>query len=230
MNSAIIVAAGRGTRMGANRGKMFLELAGRPVVSHTWEQFDLAPCIDEIVLVVRDGLQSTFAELAEKYGFKKPFRLAAGGQERQDSVWSGLQAVSPQARLVAIHDGARPLVSIALIAATLDAATECGAAVAAQQVTDTIKESPDGRTIDRHLERSRLWAVQTPQTFRVEIIKKAIAAARERGLNLTDDTAACEIIGQAVRLVPGTSPNPKVTVPADLAYAQSLINAARAAA
>lgn len=225
--AAILVAAGKGTRMGANTGKMFLELAGRPVIAHAWEQFDQAPSIAEIVLVIRDGLQSTFAELALKYGFKKPFRLAVGGLERQDSVWNGLQALSAQPQLVAIHDGARPLVSQSLIQATLEAAAECGAAVAAQPVTDTIKESADGRVIGRHLDRQRLWAVQTPQTFKFEIIKQAIAAARERGLSLTDDTAACDLIGQAVRLVPCQSPNPKVTVPADLAFAQSLIQAGR---
>jgi 2-C-methyl-D-erythritol 4-phosphate cytidylyltransferase len=223
MNSAIIVAAGKGTRMGANTGKLFLEIAGRPVIAHTWQQFEQASCIEEIVLVVRAGLQSTFAELGAKYGFRKPFRLAAGGAERQDSVWNGLLAISPQAELVAIHDGARPMVTAKLIQATLAAARETGAAVAAQRVTDTIKESDDGQTIARHLERQRLWAVQTPQTFRVEIIRRAIARAKEEGLNLTDDTAACELLGQAVRLVPCETPNPKVTVPADLPYIERLL-------
>ena len=223
MNSAIIVAAGKGTRMGAHRGKLFLEIAGRPVIAHTWQQFERAPCIGEIVLVVRNGLQSTFAELAAKYGFQKPFRLAVGGAERQDSVWNGLQALSPEAELVAIHDGARPLVTSALIAATLAAARETGAAVAAQRVTDTIKESSDGQTITGHLDRQRLWAVQTPQTFRVEIIRRALTAAQERGLSLTDDTAACGLIGQAVRLVACETPNPKVTVPADLPYVERLL-------
>jgi 2-C-methyl-D-erythritol 4-phosphate cytidylyltransferase len=223
MNCAIIVAAGKGTRMGANTGKLFLELAGRPVIAHTWGQFEKAACIQELVLVVRAGLQSTFAELGAKYGFKKPFRLAAGGAERQDSVWNGLQLLAPGAELVAIHDGARPMVTAELIAATLQAAQETGAAVAAQPVTDTIKESADGQTIARHLARQSLWAVQTPQTFRVEVIRRAIAAAKERGLNLTDDTAACELIGQTVRLVACSSPNPKVTVPADLPYIERLL-------
>jgi 2-C-methyl-D-erythritol 4-phosphate cytidylyltransferase len=223
MNSAILVAAGKGTRMGANTGKLFLEVAGRPVIAHTWRQFDQADCIQEVVLVVRDGLQSTFAELGAKYGFKKPFRLVAGGAERQDSVWNGLMVLSPQASLVAIHDGARPMVTAALIAATLEGARETGAAVAAQRVTDTIKESEDGKTILRHLDRQRLWAVQTPQTFQVAVIRRAISAARERGLSLTDDTAACELIGHPVRLVVCDGPNPKVTVPADLPYVERLL-------
>jgi len=223
MNSAIIVAAGKGTRMGANTGKLFLEVAGYPVIAHAWREFDLAACIDEVVLVVRPGLQSSFAELASNYGFRKPFRLAAGGAERQNSVWNGLQAISPKATLVAIHDGARPLVTAALIAATLETAGQVGAAVAAQRVTDTIKTSEDGQRVTGHLDRQKLWAVQTPQTFRVEVIRRAIAAARERGLNLTDDTAACELIGQPVALVACDTPNPKVTVPADLPFVEQLL-------
>jgi 2-C-methyl-D-erythritol 4-phosphate cytidylyltransferase len=227
MNSALIVAAGKGRRMGANAGKLFLELAGRPVIAHAWRQFEEAAGIDEVVLAVRDGLQSTFAEMAAKYGFTKPFRMTTGGAERQDSVWNGLQVISPESELVAIHDGARPLTSPALITATLLAARETGAAVAAQRVTDTIKESEDGRTVGRHLDRQRLWAVQTPQTFRVEVIRRAIAAAKAQGLSLTDDTAACELIGQPVRLVLSESPNPKVTVPADLPYIERLLQGGR---
>ena len=223
MNSAILVAAGKGTRMGANSGKLFLEVAGRPVIAHTWQQFENAACIDEIILVVRAGLPSTFAELAAKYRFKKSFRVTVGGAERQDSVWNGLQALSPKAELVAIHDGARPLVTADLIQATLTAARQCGAAVAAQRVTDTIKESEDGQTITRNLDRQKLWAVQTPQTFRVEVIRRALETVRAQGLILTDDTAACELIGQPVHLVPGDGPNPKITVPADVAYLDQLL-------
>src|SRR5256885_1944053 len=108
MISAIIVAAGKGTRMGPSGDKLFLELAGRPVVAHTWQRFDSAACIDEIVLVVRDTLQATFTRLAEASQFKKPYRLVIGGKERQDSVWNGLQALTAATEIVAIQDGARP--------------------------------------------------------------------------------------------------------------------------
>ena len=113
-----------------------------------------------------------------------------------------------------------------LIAATIAAARETGAAVAAQPVTDTIKESADGKIISRTVDRSKLWSVQTPQTFRVEVIRRAIAAARQKNLVLTDDTAACELIGQPVRLVAGTAPNPKVTVPGDLPFVEVLLRQA----
>jgi 2-C-methyl-D-erythritol 4-phosphate cytidylyltransferase len=223
MNSAIIVAAGKGTRMGANVDKLWLEVAGRPVVAHTWKQFNDARCIDEIILVVRDGMQEHFAELAGKFNFQKPFRLVVGGAERQDSVWNGLEALSARTEIVAIQDAARPCTSAELIAATIEAARETGAAVAAQPVADTIKETDDGKIISRTVDRSKLWSVQTPQTFRVDIIRNAIATARQKGLVLTDDTAACELIGQPVRLVKSTAPNPKVTVSADLPFIESLL-------
>ena len=223
MVSAIIVAAGKGTRMGANVDKLWLEVAGRPVVAHTWRQFNDAACVNEIILVVREGMQPEFQMLAAEYKFQKPFRLVIGGAERQDSVWNGLEAVSAKTEIVAIQDAARPCTTAQLIADTIQAARETGAAVAAQQVTDTIKETADGKIISRTVDRSKLWSVQTPQTFRVAVIRNAIATARQKNLILTDDTAACELIGQPVRLVKSFSPNPKVTIPADLPFIESLL-------
>jgi 2-C-methyl-D-erythritol 4-phosphate cytidylyltransferase len=221
--SAIIVAAGKGTRMGPNVDKLFLELDGCTVLAHTWQRFEQAECIDEIVLVVRDGLQAAFKEIAQRQRFQKPYTLVLGGKERQDSVWNGLDALSPRAEIVAIQDAARPCTSQSLIAATIKAARETGAAVAAQAVTDTIKESRDGKVIDRTLDRSRLWAVQTPQTFRVETIRRALSEVRRRNLRVTDDTAACELIGQPVQLVVTPEPNPKVTRPEDLPYVEAVL-------
>lgn len=209
--------------MGKETDKLFLNVAGRPLVAQTWGRFDAASCIDEIILVVRDGRQDEFSELAVKYQFKKPLRFALGGKERQDSVWNGLQHLDPRTEIVAIQDAARPCATETLIQATIDAARQCGAAVAAQPVTDTIKLSEDGKVIARHLDRSVLWAVQTPQTFRVEVIRKALALVQEKGLTVTDDTAACELIGQPVQLVLGTEPNPKVTVPNDVPYVEMLL-------
>jgi 2-C-methyl-D-erythritol 4-phosphate cytidylyltransferase len=209
--------------MGAQTDKLFLPLAGRPLVAHTWQRFDSARCIAEIVLVVRDGRQGAFADLAAACGFRKPFRLVAGGPERQDSVWNGLENLAPGTEIVAIQDAARPCTSEALIEATIQAARHDGAAAAAQAVSDTIKYSEDGRFIARHLDRSRLWAMQTPQTFRVEVIRRALATVREKHLLVTDDTAACEWIGQAVQLVCRAEPNPKVTRPEDVPWVEMLL-------
>jgi len=224
MVSALIVAAGKGIRMGPGIDKLFLQVNGSPVVAHTWRRFDCAKVIEEIVLVVREGTEAAFNDLAARFHFQKPYRLVAGGKERQDSVWNGLRALAPAAEVVAIQDAARPCTSEAIIGQTIIAARRMGAAVAAQPVTDTIKESADGRRIERTLDRSRLWAVQTPQTFRVEIIRRALAQARQNGLVLTDDTAACELIGQPVELVVSAEPNPKVTRPEDVPLVEMLLS------
>lgn len=223
MVAAVIVAAGVGKRFGPGTDKLFLEVAGRPVVAHTWLRFDRTRVIDEIVLVVRSGMEAAFQEIGNELKLTKPWRLAQGGQERQDSVWNGIAAVSPGVEIVAIQDGARPCTAAEVIEATIVAARDTGAAVAGQRVTDTIKESGDGRLIDRTVDRSRLWSVQTPQTFRREVIQRALEAVRAQGAQVTDDTAACERIGQPVRLVESKFPNPKVTTPADLPFVRSLL-------
>lgn len=221
---AVIVAAGKGTRMGPNIDKLFLTLGGAPVIVHTWRRFAEMEEIDRVVLVVREGMQGAFEELRQKHGLGKPCTFVTGGKERQDSVWNGLEALPQGTELVAIQDAARPCTSREVILATINAAREMGASVAAQAVVDTVKESSDGKLIERTLDRTKLWAVQTPQTFRVSVIRRALEAVRARGLIVTDDTAACELIGQPVRLVVTTAPNPKVTRAEDLPYIEFLIN------
>ncbi len=209
--------------MGAGVEKLFLEVNGGPIIGHTWRRFEQASCVDHIVVVAREGMEPRFAELAARHHFRKPFQIVRGGEERQDSVWNGLEALPAGSEIAAIHDAARPCTSLELIAATIAAARETGAAVAAQPITDTVKESADGKLIERTLDRRRLWAVQTPQTFRTEVIRRALSEVRRRELQVTDDTAACELIGQPVRLVILPHPNPKVTRPEDLAYVESLL-------
>lgn len=226
VNAAIIVAAGKGTRMG-NPDKLWLPVAGRPLVEHTWARFDVCEAVNEIVLVIREEQENPFRKLAADINARKPFKFVNGGKERQDSVWNGLEALSSNVQLVAIQDGARPCTSDSLIKATFAAAGEHGAAVAAQRVTDTIKESADGECITRHLDRSRLWAVQTPQTFRVDVIRRALAAVREKGIVVTDDTAACELIGQPVKLVESSEPNPKLTFAEDIVVLERLLRRSR---
>ncbi|MBI2946829.1 MAG: 2-C-methyl-D-erythritol 4-phosphate cytidylyltransferase [Verrucomicrobia bacterium] len=223
MTSAILVAAGKSTRMGAGVDKLFLAVAGQPLVAHTWQRFDKHPGLDEIILVIRDEMQGAFQHLAAQAQFKKRFHLVPGGKERQDSVWNGLKAVSSNADIVVIQDAARPCTSPQLIADTIQAAREVGAAVAAQRVTDTIKESDGGTMVQRTIDRSRLWAVQTPQTFRTDVLRRALALVRQKSLLITDDTAACELIGQPVKLVESAAPNPKITSPADLPFVELLL-------
>lgn len=222
MVSAVIVAAGRGTRMGSD--KLFLEVGGLPVVGHAWKRFDAHPDIEEVVLVVRPDNRSVFEKLAVRLDLKRPYTLADGGAERQDSVLSGLQAVRAETGIVAIHDGARPCTDELTITDTIAAARKQGAAVAASAVVDTLKQADGDLSISRNIDRAHLWAVQTPQVFRREIILEAMNAVGVQKAAVTDDTAACELIGQAVALVPSHALNPKVTTSADLALVEFLLS------
>lgn len=219
MTTAVIVAAGRGTRMGPGVDKLFLEIGGRTVVGHAWKRFDASPEIDHVVLVVRAGMEAAFREIAAGLGLSKPYHLVPGGAERQDSVWNGLLAVPPGTRWVAIHDGARPCTTPETLRRCLADARIHGAAVAAQRVVDTIKEAEPGEpTVRKHLDRSLLWSVQTPQCFRVEILRASLEKVRECGAVVTDDTAACGLAGHPVHLTECPDPNPKVTSPSDLPW------------
>ncbi|MDA1272795.1 MAG: 2-C-methyl-D-erythritol 4-phosphate cytidylyltransferase [Verrucomicrobia bacterium] len=223
MISAVIVAAGSSKRMGSGTDKLFLQIRGQPLVAHTWRRFDACQGIDEIVLVIREGMEPAFREIAAVIRARKPFRFARGGPERQDSVWNGIADVSPECEIVAIQDGARPCTPDELIMQAIGRAREFGAAVVAHRVSDTLKEGDATNLIKRTVDRSNLWAVQTPQVFHLEVIRKAMQAVRDQGLILTDDTSACELIGQTVALVESAAPNPKVTSPGDIPYIEWLL-------
>lgn len=222
--SAVIVAAGKGTRMGPNMDKLFLEVCGRPIIAHTWARFHACVEIDEIILVIRDGLQADFDKLATTYRFRKTFRYATGGAERQHSVWNGLMQVSPECEIVAIQDGARPCTTEEMISDCIAAARKTGGAVAAQRVTDTLKEVGENGLVTRHLDRSRIWSVQTPQVFKTEVIRRALGEVMKQGLTVTDDTAACGVIEQPIQVVESMTPNPKATSPADIPYIEMVLN------
>ena len=209
--------------MGVGSDKLFIEVCGYPLVAHTWWRFDSCPLVDEIVLVTRAGMETSFQSLGDSIHTKKPFRIVPGGTERQNSVSNGLESLSAKVEIVVIQDGARPCTTDALIAATIESAREIGAAVAAQRVTDTLKESMDGKLINRTVDRTHLWAVQTPQVFRTAIIRSALHAIQEKEIKVTDDTAACELAGHPVSLVESVDPNPKATSPDDIPYIQWLL-------
>lgn len=223
MTSAVIVAAGQGKRMGAVVDKLFLDAAGQPIIAHTWRRLDEHPEIDETILVIREGAREDFVKLAGQLQPTKPFQLILGGAQRQDSVGNGIAAVHADCDFIAIHDGARPCVSPGIISATLAAARDTGAAVAGAPVADTLKRANDNGCIQANMDRDGLWAVHTPQVFRAEIIRRAMAAVAKQGVIITDDTAACELIGQPVALVAGDGPNPKVTTAADLPLIAALL-------
>lgn len=203
--------------------KMFLDIAGLPLVGHTWRRFDLFTEADEIILVTRDDTRPLLEDLAKRIDAQKPWQLVVGGAERQDSVWNGVNATAPESEIIAIQDGARPCTPLAAIQLAVVTAREMGAAVLARRLADTLKRGDGEGKIVGTVDRENLWAVQTPQVFRREIILAALTKVRDEGLSITDDTAACEALGQAVKLVECDQPNPKATTPADLPYIESLL-------
>lgn len=225
--AVVIVAGGSGRRMGGAGGgvrKQYLELEGEPVLLRAVRPFLKHPEICEVVVVLPpEDAAHPPAWLADL-----PVRLAAGGAERADSVWNGLQALPGTVATVLVHDGARPFVSAGVIDRVLDAARE-GPAIAAVRATDTVKEVDEAGRIVRTLDRARLWQAQTPQGFPLAVLRAAHAGARRDGVSATDDAMLCEHAGIAVRVVEGDYDNIKITRESDLPVAQALARRLRAA-
>ena len=217
---AVVVAAGRGVRMGAPVNKVLLPLMGRPVLWHAVRAFCQAEEVDGVVVVAAGGEQSQVAAALE--GLSKVRTVVCGGQTRQQSVLNGLRALPPEARWALVHDGARPLVSHALIADCVRTVREQGSAVASTPVTDTIKRAPEGVVLET-VDRSQLRAVQTPQCFGVEALVRAYEQAEREGASVTDEASAMERVGHCVHLVESAGCNLKITTPDDLRMAQALM-------
>jgi 2-C-methyl-D-erythritol 4-phosphate cytidylyltransferase len=218
--AAIVLAAGESRRMG--RDKTLLTLGGRPLIAHTLAAFEACPVVDQIVVVLAPSNAQAVLDLLP--AFPKVTRTTMGGRRRQDSVRAGLHTIAPR-EWVVVHDGARPLVTPELIAAGVEAARETGAAAAALPVVDTLKQT-DGHGIVREtVFREALWAVQTPQVFRYDLLLRAHNAAIG---DVTDDCALVEQIGGQVKLYPGLHANLKVTTPEDVAIADALVRTRRA--
>lgn len=222
MNSAIIVAAGSGTRFGSKTPKQFLEVLGKPLIIHTLERFEFCSAIDEIILVLRAEEIANFRQTAEKYNLKKLAKIVSGGETRAESVFGGLDAIDSQkCEIVAVHDGARPLVSVEEITQTIETAKETGAACLVAAVTDTIKEVADGKII-RTVDRSNLRRALTPQCFRFEILKRAFAE-NEIGEVVTDESFLVEKLGYKIAAVEGSAQNIKITSREDFVFAENLL-------
>ena len=215
---AIIAAAGVGRRFGEG-DKLFAPLAGRPLIARTLMAFEVCRAVDTVVLVLAEENLERGCRLVDAAGFDKVVVICPGGPRRQDSVRLGLEAL-PECRWVVVHDGARPLVTAALIEAGLTAAAETGAAIAAVPLADTLKEVADDSSIAKTLDRSSLWAAQTPQVFDREVLREAHRQAQGEA---TDDATLVEALGRQVKVFPGSPRNLKVTTTADLALAQALV-------
>jgi 2-C-methyl-D-erythritol 4-phosphate cytidylyltransferase len=223
--TAIVPAAGGGTRIAGVLPKQYLPLAGVPLLTRTLQALRASPRVDSLILVVLPGHEMRCrAEILEPFGLSAD-AIVPGGEDRQASVYAGLQRAKVDTDLILVHDGARPFITPAVIQAVVAAAAEVGAAVAAIPVTDTIKvASPDGWLVETP-DRGRLWAAQTPQAFRTALLREAHAKALRDGFRSTDDSALVERLGHSVRLVPGSPENLKITTTADLALADQILRA-----
>jgi len=223
---AVIVAAGVGSRLKSKVRKPFVRLRGKPMLGWTLEAFEKAPSIGGVVVVVHRSNLQTAQRMIRSFGFRKVIRVVPGGATRVGSVACGLKAVPVQAQWVAVHDGARPLVTSELIEQTVQEARRSDAAIAAIPVIPTIKQA-EGRWVKKTLDRKRLWAVQTPQVFERTLLERAHAKAGTNGASATDDATLVEALEHRVRIVMGDPRNFKVTTPADLIMAEALLDAGR---
>jgi 2-C-methyl-D-erythritol 4-phosphate cytidylyltransferase len=226
--TAIVPAAGGGTRLAAPLPKQYLPLAGVPMLVRTLQALLRSRRVDSLILVVPPGQEERCrTEILEPFGLDVD-PMIPGGADRQASVYAGLLRAPAATDLILVHDGARPLVTTALIHAALAAAAEVGAAVVAVPVTDTIKMAdPDGHVVESP-PRGRLWAAQTPQVFRAALLRQAHEAALRDGFRGTDDSALVERLGHPVQLVAGSPENLKITTTADLVLADQILRAREA--
>lgn len=219
---AVIVAAGQGKRMGTAESKQYLQLQGKPILVHTLEVFEQMAEVAEIALVVGEGDVQRCLAWRDQYGLAKLRHVVAGGAERQHSVALGAGALDSGLQWVMVHDGVRPLVCVEDIRTCCQAAEQSGAAVLAVPVKDTIKQV-EGGLIEGTPDRSKLWAIQTPQAFRRELLEQAHRQAAMEGFLGTDDASLVERLGAAVAVAEGSYTNIKITTPEDLPWAELLL-------
>ena len=220
MVSAIIVAAGRGNRMEGDRRKQYLSLAGRPILSRTVMVFARCDAINEIILVIpEDDIDYCRKTILEPEGLNRKIALIPGGERRQDSVFNGLSAVNPNCGIVVVHDGVRPFVQNEHITACIDGARQFGACMVGVPAYETLKQVDPSDQVIRTLERDDVWLAQTPQAFRLDLIRKAHDRARGQDYGATDDASLVERLGETVKILKGSRSNIKITVKEDLEMA-----------
>lgn len=221
--SAVIVAAGSARRM-EGIDKILAPLGELPVLVHTLYAFQDCDCFDEIIVVTREDLIVEISRLCKQYGLDKVRKVIVGGAERTHSVRNGLREVRPDAQLIAIHDGARPLVTQHILEKTVLRASSAGAAAPVIPITDTVKRVEKDLILDT-VDRSALYAIQTPQVFEAGLIKAAVEKAIADGEVLTDDCACVERLGMKVAVTEGSKENIKITTPFDLLLGSAILEA-----
>ncbi len=222
--TALIPAAGVGRRMGKSVAKQFLPLGDRPLLAHTLLAFERAPEIDEIIPILsKEDMESCLREIIERYVISKVRTLVVGGRERQDSVMNGLLKLGQDASIVVVHDGVRPFVTPDMIRESVTLARNGECVAVGVPVKDTVKEVDARGMVRQTLDRSRLWAIQTPQTFPVAVLKRAYEECCRQHVYGTDDAMLVERTGGRVRVIMGSYENIKITTPGDLILAEEIL-------
>lgn len=223
MNSVIIVAAGRGSRMNADINKQFLKIGSKEVIAHTIDKFYKNENINEIIIVVKeDEIKFLEENIINKYGYEN-IKIAIGGKERQDSVYNGLKLVKHDCDIVLIHDGARPFIDRDTIDSCIKYTKQFNSTVTGVPVKDTIKVVDGNNNVSDTPNRSKLWSIQTPQSFKYELILKAHEKARKDNYLGTDDSMLMEYIGEKVKVIEGNYNNIKITTPEDLQIGMEIL-------
>ncbi len=212
--TVIIPAGGMGTRLGARTPKQFLSLGGAPILAVTVRQFARHPDVDAVIVAAPAAFVRRAETVLAEHARRVRLIVVPGGEERQESVWRGLQAAPSDVDIIVVHDAVRPFVTRALIDAVVHAAMETGAAICGMPIADTVKRVREN-LVETTVDRSTLWAVQTPQAFRASLLREAHDKARRDGAIGTDDAMLVERLGQPVRLVRGSEANVKITTPHD---------------
>lgn len=224
-NYCIIVAAGKSRRMNSTVSKQFIFIGGKPILAYTIDAFEKSSLIDKIVLVINEAeIEKCKKTIVNKYNYKKLMKIVPGGKERQNSVFNGLKVLPSETNLVAIHDGARFLITPDIIDRAVRDAYDSNGVIVAMPIQDTIKETNSNKIISKTFNRNRLWAAQTPQVFPYSIIMKAHEKAREDNFLGTDDASLVERLGYEVDIVRGSVENIKITTNFDLILAEIILN------
>lgn len=222
--TVLIPAAGMGKRMGTAEAKQFLQLGDKPMLAHTLLAFQRTPEIDEIIPVLsEEDMEGCLRDVIEKYRITKVKTLVVGGKERHDSVLHGLQKIEQDTTVVLVHDGVRPFVTPEMIREVVGFAKKGECIAVGVPIKDTIKEVDENKIVRRTLERGRLWAIQTPQAFPVDILRRAYEESYSRHRFGTDDATLVERAGGTVRVIMGSYENIKITTPEDLILAEEIL-------
>ncbi len=224
MNTAIVLAAGKGSRMNTGINKQYINILGKPIIAHTLDVFNKCDEIQNIILVAAEDEKDLCANIIAEYKYNKVRAVVAGGRERQESVYNGLTQLDSNCKIVLIHDGARPLVKSSTISVGVEACKKHGAVSVGVPSKDTIKIVTEQQIVNYTPNRKNIWITQTPQIFKAEIIKRAHKTARENAVNATDDALLVEYMGYNVKMIEADYENIKITTPEDLIIAEIILS------